>query len=193
MISGKNFSSLLSLTLLVFIAGPLPGEESFSLGKILLPTEQPQTMRFQEQKQLGILEQALTDSGILHFIPPDTLIRKMDGPSETTYRIDGNQLNISKGGQIIRQLDLQSNPQLAGFAITLRALLKADIPTLERQYELKLTGSEVSWKLQLTPRDDLVTRIIERISISGQNRQIRFIDIYERGGDHSHMALLPNE
>jgi hypothetical protein len=117
----------------------------------------------------------------------------MDGPSRMTYRIEGNQLSISKGGRIIRQLDLQTNPQLAGVAVTLRALLKADIQTLQQQYDLKLTGKEASWMLQLIPRDDLVSRIIERISIAGGNRQIRFIDTYETGGDHSHMTLLPND
>ena len=193
MISGKSFSTLLSLTLLVCAAGSVPGEESISLGEILRPAEQAQTMRFQEQKQLGILEQTLTDSGILRFIPPDTLIREMDGPSRMTYRIDGSQLSISKGGQITRQLDLQSSPQLAGFAVTLRALLQADFQTLQQQYDLTLTGNGENWMLQLAPRDDLVSRMIERISITGGNRQIRFIDTYETGGDHSHMTLLPNE
>ena len=193
MISGKSFSTLLSLTLLVCAAGSVPGEESISLGEILRPAEQAQTMRFQEQKQLGILEQTLTDSGILRFIPPDTLIREMDGPSGMTYRIQGNQLSISKEGQIIRQLDLQANPQLAGFAVTLRALLKADIQTLQQQYDLKLTGTVESWVLQLTPRDGLVSRIIERIAIAGGNQRIRVIDTYETGGDHSHMTLMSNE
>ena len=109
-----------------------------------------------------------------------------------TYRIDGSRLSVSKGGQVIRQLDLQANPQLAGFALSLRALLKADIQTLQQQFDLRLTGNEGSWNLQLTP-DTLVSRLIERISIAGGKQQIRMIDTYETGGDSSHMILLPDD
>jgi hypothetical protein len=192
MTSGKSFSALL-LTLFSLAPAAVPAEASVSLSDILRPAEQPQVMRFREEKHLGILDQSLSDTGVLRFIPPATLIREMDGPSGMVYRIQGSQLSIDKGGRIIRQLDLQANPQLAGVAVTLRALLKADMQTLQRQYAMQLTGSEANWTLQLTPRDELVGRIIERISIRGGNRRIRDIDTYETGGDHTHMTLLPNE
>jgi hypothetical protein len=179
--------------LLVITSGALLAEDSVSLTDILRPVQHQHVMRFQEQKQLSILDQTLTDSGVLRFIPPDTLIREMDGPSDMVYRIQGSQLSVSKGGRIIRQLDLEANPQLAGFAVTLRALLKADIQTLRQQYRLELTGTEANWVLWLSPRDASVSRIIERISITGGNRQIRSIDTYETGGDRTQMTLQPNE
>ena len=193
MISGKSFRTLLGLALISLVAAPAPGESPVSLGEILRPAEQPRVMRFREEKHLAILVQTLTSRGVLRFVPPDTLIRELAGPSGVTYRIDGSRLSVSKGGQVIRQLDLQANPQLAGFALSLRALLKADIQTLQQQFDLRLTGNEGSWNLQLTPRDALVSRLIERISIAGGKQQIRMIDTYETGGDSSHMILLPDE
>jgi hypothetical protein len=183
----------LGLALLSLAAVVAPGGNPVSLSEVLRPAEQPQVMRFKEAKHLAILDQTLTSSGVLRFVPPDTLTREMAGPSGMTYRIEGSQLSVSKGGQVIRQLDLQANPQLAGFALSLRALLKADIQTLQQHYDIQLTGSEVSWKLQLTPRDDPVSRLIERISIAGGKQQIHMIDSYETGGDSSHMILLPDE
>ena len=193
MISGKSFRSLLALGLFSLAPGPAPAEATVSLADILHPSRQQQVMRFHEDKNLRILDQTLTSSGILRFVPPDTLIREMDGSPGKTYRIEGNQLSISKAGEVVRQLDLQTSPELTGFAVTLRALLSADIERLNQQFTLTLTGTKTNWVLQLTPRDDMLSRLIERISIQGGDNQIRFIDTYETGGNHSHMTLLPNE
>ena len=164
-----------------------------SLKEIINPSERPLAMRYREEKTLQILNQTLTGSGLLRFIPPDTLVREADGWRERVYRIEGNQINISEGGRVLRQLGLGSSPELAAFATTLRALLTADTETLEKQYALTLTGTAANWSLQLIPRDEPLSRLVERISIEGGNGRIRSIDTFEWSGNHSRMALMPDE
>jgi len=192
MIFGKNFKLLLLALLLALptlAADPLAP----TLEEILNPNNQPLEMRYREEKTLHILDQTLTSSGRLRFIPPDTLVREVDGWRGMVYRIEGNQINISEGDRVLRQLDLGSSPELAGFATTLRALLAADIETLTNHYDLTLTGSTADWSLQLIPRNEPLSRLVERISIEGGDGQIRLIDTFEWGGNHSRMALLPDE
>ena len=191
MISGKSFRSLLILTLFSLAPASVFAEAAVTLDKILQPAEQPQTIRYQEQKTLGILEQTLTSRGVLRFTPPDTLVREIEGSPLMSYRIQGSQLSIHKDDQLVRQLDLDASPELAGFALTLRALLNADFHSLQQQYQFSVSGTQTAWVLQLTPSGDLLSRVIERISITGGNHRIHSIDTYERGGNYSHMTLLP--
>jgi hypothetical protein len=194
MISGKSFRFLLFLALLTLSTLSVAAEPAaISLKEILIPSEQPLTMRYREEKSLQILDQILTSSGLLRFSPPDTLVREVDGWRDIAYRIEGSQISVSEGGRILRQLDLQASPELAGFATTLRALLAADIEALKKQYTLTVAGTAANWTLQLTPRNEPISRFIERISIGGGGGQIRFIDTYEQGGSHSRMDLMPDE
>ena len=192
MISGKRHSSRLFLALL---AVPLlsAGEESaISIKEIFKPSAQSLVMRFQEEKSMQILSQAVTSRGLLRFIPPDTLVREDEGSRGTVYRIEGNQVSISEGNRILRQFDLDTSPEIAGIATSLRALLAADGKALEEHYTLILSGSGSDWMLQLTPRFEQVSRIIEKILIRGGDGQIQRIDTYEQSGDISRMILIPD-
>lgn len=193
MISGKRFSFRLGLVLLASLPSLSAQASGLVLKQILNPAEQPRVIRYREEKSLGILEQTLSGSGVLHFTPPDTLVREMDGTRNITYRIEGSQISVSKDGKLQRQLDLQTYPELAGVAVTLRALLKGDIETLKQQYALTLSGTLANWTLQLTPRNAPLSRLIDGLSIEGSQGQIRIIDTYEKGGNHSRMTLLVDE
>lgn len=193
MISGKTLSFGILLALLTAIPTLATEPAAISLQEILTPPEQPLVMRYREEKSLQILKQALTSSGLLRFIPPDTLVREEDGWRDVVYRIEGNQVSLSEDNRILRQLDLKLSPEIAGIATTLRALLAADTETLEKQYTLTLTGSSSDWTLQLTPRIEPISRFVEKILIDGGNGQIRMIDTYELSGNKSRMTLVPDE
>lgn len=190
MISGKRFSYWwLSIALSTLAGEPA----ALSPQEVLDFSGESWSLRYQEEKHLRILEQPLTSSGLLHFEPPDTLVREIDGWRGTVYRIEGNQVSISEGGRILRQIDLQAIPELAGFASILRALLAADIETLEKQYTLTLTGTVESWTLHLSPRNEPLSQLVERVSIEGGNGRLQMVEILESGGNRSRMLLNPDE
>jgi outer membrane lipoprotein-sorting protein len=184
----------LRLVLLLLFVSPLfAAGQPLSLEQILVPDDHPRVMRFREVKQLQILEHTLVTTGRLKFIPPDTLIREEDGESRMSYWIQGDQVSIHQGEQQLRRLDLGSTPELAAFATSLRALLAGDREALLQQFELQLSGERDAWLLQLTPRSERLTQILERLVLKGDRHGIRTVETVERGGNRSLMELLPDE
>ncbi|MCP4287341.1 MAG: hypothetical protein GY792_23350 [Gammaproteobacteria bacterium] len=187
-----KFSFGIFPTLLAALSTLAAEPAAVAMKDILTSPERPIAMRYHEEKRLQILSQALTSSGLLRFIPPDTLVREEDGWRDIIYRIEGDQISISEDKKVLRQLDLKLSPEIAGIATTLRALLAADTTTLEKHYTLALTGSSSDWTLQLTPRIEPISRFVEKILIDGGNGQIRRIDTYEQSGDKSRLTLVPD-
>lgn len=181
------------LFLLLFVSPLFAAEQPLTLEQILVPDDQPRIMRFREEKQLQILEHTLTTTGRLRFMPPDTLIREEDGESRMSYRIQGDRVSIHQGEQQLRRLDLDSAPELAAFATSLRALLAGDREALQQQFELQLSGGRDAWILQLTPRSERLSQILEHLVLRGDRHGIRTVETLERGGNRSLMELIPDE
>ncbi|MCB1859618.1 MAG: outer membrane lipoprotein carrier protein LolA [Gammaproteobacteria bacterium] len=192
MIFGKNPSYRLFLALFIAPCAWCKEPAAISILEVLKPPKQPLTMHFREEKRLQILNQPLKSHGLLRFIPPDTLVRKEDGWRDISYRIEGDQVSISEGERVLRQFDLGLSPGVAAIATTLRALLAADIQTLEKHYTLTLTGSSSEWTLLLTPRDKPASQFVKKVLIDGGNGRITAVDTYEQNGDRSHMMLMPD-
>ena len=184
------------LRLLLLLLLPLSlfaTEQPLALEQILIPGDQPQVLRFREEKQLQILEHTLTTSGRLRFIPPDTLIREEDGEPRMSYRMQGDRVSVHQGAQQLRQLDLASAPELAGFATSLRALLAGDREALQQQFEIQLSGGQDAWRLELTPKSERLSQILERLILRGDRDGIRTVETLERGGNRSRMEFIPDE
>jgi hypothetical protein len=184
----------LSLLLLLLFLSPLyAAEQPLTLEQILIPSDSPQILHFREVKRMQILEHTLITNGRLRFIPPDTLIREEEGARQMSYRIEGDLVTIHKGGQQLRQIDLGSTPELAAFATSLRALLAGDSEALRQQFKLDLSGQRDAWVLQLTPKSERLSQILERLVLKGDGEGIRTIETLEQGGNSSLMELVVDE
>jgi hypothetical protein len=143
---------------------------------------------FTENKYLSILEEPVSSSGELRFVPPARLEKRTLRPKPETLVLDGGVLTVEREAQR-RVLRLQDYPEVAGMVESIRATLAGDRAALERVYRLGLEGSRTRWTLVLTPLDPRVAGLIERIRIDGARGEVRRVEILQADGDRSVMDV----
>jgi len=102
--------------------------------------------------------------------------------------VDGGALLIERGSKKHR-LQLQDYPELAAFIESIRGTLAGDRKALERNYQLSLFGTVERWTLQLSPTDEKMLAVVQRIRIAGVRDTVRSIEIMQADGDSSRMLI----
>ena len=174
------------------LLAPLAAAGDDTLGALLdaLATERATTLAFEERRDDPMLEFPETQSGSLAFDPPDTLVRKVDGPRGETVHIEGDTLTLERRGSS-REIDLNEQPALATLTGLFRALLTGDRETLEADFEIEVTGEMDAWTLKLVPRDRTLRRMVPELTLKGADGELRELVTVEAGGHHSRMRFDP--
>jgi outer membrane lipoprotein-sorting protein len=149
---------------------------------------------FVEIKTIAMLDKPVESSGELFYKAPDYFEKRTLKPKPESMVLDGGKLIIERG-QKKHSLQLQNYPEVAAFLDSIRGTLAGDRKALEHAYQLGLEGNAEVWKLALTPIDEKMKKIVERINISGINDEIITIEIQQADGDSSLMSIekLPAE
>ena len=148
--------------------------------------------RFTERKHMQILKEPLITSGLLEFNAPDRLEKRVLKPYEELYLVTNDTLVIEQPAKgSTRRFVLQRYPVMWAFVEGLRGTLAGNAETLRRFYAIKLQGSREHWRLDLDPLDDAMREIITSIRIEGAEARIGTIEILEKNGDRSVMAITP--
>ncbi len=174
------------------LLAPLAAPGDDTLGALLdaLATERATTLAFEERRDDPMLEFPEIQSGSLAFEPPDTLVRKVDGPRGETVHIEGDTLTLERRGSS-REIDLNEQPALATLTGLFRALLTGDRETLETDFEIDITGDMDAWTLELVPRDRALRRMVPELTLKGAGDELRELVTIEAGGHQSHMRFDP--
>jgi len=143
---------------------------------------------FTEVQYLGVLERPLESSGELAYQAPDRLEKRIVKPRPETLVLAHGALSATRG-KITRTMDLAAWPQVAPLLESLRATLTGDRATLERIFSVELTGNAARWTLELTPLDPEAARAVTRVIITGQNANLRTVEILQTDGDHSLLTI----
>jgi outer membrane lipoprotein-sorting protein len=146
---------------------------------------------FVETRRLAVLSKPLESSGELIYVAPDKLEKRTLRPRPESMVVDGDALTVERGNRKY-QLQLQAYPELAAFIDSIRGTLAGDRQSLERSYQLAMSGPAEAWVLQLTPRDDRMKTVVQRIRIAGSRDQVNSIEITQSDGDSSLMVIEPS-
>jgi hypothetical protein len=92
-----------------------------------------------------------------------------------------------------RRVRLTQFPAAAVWVESVRATLAGDRQALHRYFRVRVTGSIAAWTLELTPFDNELADVVNRIVISGTQDVLNRIEIEERGGDRSVMTITVND
>ena len=84
-----------------------------------------------------------------------------------------------------RSIPLASQPVLAAVAASLRGVLAGDEKLLREHFRIALSGTEADWRLELTPIDEEVARLVSAVAVTGQAARVAVIEVREAGGDRS--------
>jgi outer membrane lipoprotein-sorting protein len=137
-----------------------------------------------------LLKRPLQSEGIIQFAAPNLLLRRVERPEPAVMLLAGDSLQIADASGA-RHIDLQSNPIVRHFVLTFVHVLSGDRAALERLYALRFTTADSGsgapaaggWRLELTPRQPELARMIERASLIGKGAVVEQMTLHERSGD----------
>ena len=81
--------------------------------------------------------------------------------------------------------------EVLAFVDSVRGLLAGDRTAMERSYLMQLQGASERWVLTLHPKDADIAALIQRITVTGTEAQIRTIEYQQADGDRSVLAIEP--
>lgn len=153
-----------------------------------LAKERPAHARFHERKYLSLLAEPVDSAGELTFIPPDRLEKRTISPKPETVIVDSMRLVLERNGRT-QTLDLAQNPSVAVLVTSIRGTLAGDLPSVAREYSIRLDGDASAWLLVLRPLSSSLTSLVERIEISGVDAQVQTVTTFQADGDRSVMTI----
>ncbi|MDR1280616.1 MAG: outer membrane lipoprotein carrier protein LolA, partial [Opitutaceae bacterium] len=147
-----------------------------------LATGQALRCDYEQTRTISGMSRPLRSTGELEIIPGSGLVFRQKTPFALTLRITPDQIETTLENQPAETLTARENPRLFQFNQLLDALIRADHAALEKIFDLTLTGTQAAWTLDLRPRDDLLSGIFRKITLSGA-RHIDGIRIEDQQND----------
>jgi outer membrane lipoprotein-sorting protein len=145
---------------------------------------------FAETKYLHALTRPLELSGTLAYRAPDWLEKHTLAPYDERLVLDGDTLTIADAKQR-RSFPLERNPPVQAFVESIRSTLAGDLDTLQRFYDVRLSGERGRWRLVLVPTDATMQSLVTEILLGGRDAWVETIEIHAAGGDRTVMTVSP--
>ena len=165
-----------------------PGSDPLDALMLRLAAHPSSHVTFAEVRHLAVLDRPLESSGELLYEAPDRLEKRIQKPRPETLVLAHGVLSATRGKHT-RTVELSAWPQLAPLLESLRATLSGDRAALERIFSVQLAGDAAHWTLRLTPRDPEAARAVREVIITGEDANLRTVEILEADGDRSLLTL----
>jgi len=127
---------------------------------------------FQQEKHLKILRKPLISRGTFTYHQTKGVIWKTLTPVPSLLLVDDIRLLTAQGELAVP----------AAFGKVFKAMLGGDLKQLDDGFSISGTDQKTSWQLELKPKDELLTKIINSIVLSGDN-ELHYLEIRETGGN----------
>jgi hypothetical protein len=145
---------------------------------------------FIEKKYIALLERPVVSSGEMRYVAPDYLEKRTLKPKPELMLLDKDLITVQRGKQNI-SLRLSEQPEILAFVASIRGTLSGDLPALQRNYALHLSGPRDNWTLTLSPSDPRIAELVTRITIGGKRDQVLTVEYQQADGDRSVMSIEP--
>ena len=144
--------------------------------------------RFVETKTIALLDKPVVSTGELNYTPPARLEKRTLKPRQELMVLDGDQLRLERGKQVFT-IRLSDQPEALAFVDSLRGTLSGDKAALEKNYKLRLSGTEERWTLDLLPDDQRIAAFVVRITFGGSGNRVEWIRYLQADGDSAVMTI----
>lgn len=139
---------------------------------------------FQETKTLALLSAPLESRGVLHFVPPDRMVRRTLEPAPSSLVVDGPRV-VFRDASGEAPVDLSGDPSARQFVDNFTTIFRGDLPALREKYEVRFRAEPPGWSLELEPRDAVLRRFVASLTLSGEGERMREMVLLERDGDRT--------
>lgn len=156
---------------------------------------QPQQLarRFEQQKQLKILQRPLRTAGVMLYRAGQGVCWHTEKPIVSTLVLEPAQLRqLGERGDGSDELVVGAaeQPALFGFTQLFFSLLAGQVDSAAEQFELRVTGDASDWRIGLLPRSALLRRFIARMQLGGGD-QIEQVVVTDPEGDRTLIQFAP--
>lgn len=162
---------------------------AFSTAELSQTLQKPDNVQgaFTQQRYLKSLSKPMTTNGQFVLVPKRGLLWHMQKPFDNRLRVRSDGIMQWNGKNWAA-----ANPsKMSGQAQQIRLfldLLGGNAQGLEKQFTLKLSGTQQKWTLRLDPKTALMKQIFNHIDISGDT-VVRRIELHEKQGDRTVMQF----
>lgn len=133
---------------------------------------------FQQQKHLKVLHKPLISTGSFTYHQSKGIIWKTLTPVASLLLVNESKLLTGQGEQAVP----------TAFGKVFKAMLGGDLTKLTDGFIITGTDQKTSWQLELTPKDELLMKIISTMVLSGDT-ELRGLEICEAGGNITHITF----
>jgi len=133
---------------------------------------------FRQEKHLKILRKPLISTGAFTYHQSKGVIWKTLTPVISVLLVNRSRLLTAQGEQAVP----------AAFGEIFNALLGGDLKRLSEGFVISVADQQPVWRIELTPKDQLLKKIINSMVLSGDN-ELRSLDIHEAGGNVARIEL----
>ena len=156
---------------------------------------QPEVLvrRFEQQKQLKILQRPLRTRGVMLYRAAQGVCWHTESPVVSTLVLEPDQLR-QLGDDAASELVIGAGeqPALFGFTQLFFALLAGQVDSAAEQFELRVDGNADNWRIGLLPRSALLQRFIARMQLAG-GAQVEQVIVTDPAGDRTQIDFAPLE
>lgn len=171
-------------------AAPRARAAAFDLTALtaLLAQRKAAEAQFTEERYVSGFDGPLRSRGTLSYAAPDRFTRRTTEPLAESMSVEGNTVTLERGGRR-RSMALDAVPELTALIDGVRGTLSGNAALLDRHFETRVEGSAALWTLTLTPRRG--NGQVREIKIAGTGSDLRSVELWLTGGDHSLMIVTP--
>jgi len=133
---------------------------------------------FQQEKRLKILRKPLISKGSFTYSQSKGVIWKTLTPIPSLLLVNEAHLLTGQGEQAVPP----------AFGKVFKAMLGGDLQQLSEGFVITGEAKKSAWRLQLTPKDELLKKIISSMVLSGDT-ELRVLDIQEVNGNLTRISF----
>ncbi len=137
-----------------------------------------------------MLTAPLVASGTLDYVAPDYIRKRTITPVQEEFVLQQDQITLTGGpGNKQHRFSVGEAPGIGELAEGIRATLAGDLPGLQQNFDVTLSGGQAGWQLVLKPKDSRAAHFIAWIAIRGDGNAIGSVDTASGDGGHSEMRI----
>lgn len=144
--------------------------------------------RFVEKQFVGLLDKPLVASGEMLYTPPDRLEKRTLLPKPESMVLDKDTLTMQRDKRRM-SINVSSRPEAQAFVESIRSTLSGNRQALEAHYKLELQGERARWTLTLLPTEPEIAALLQKVTVSGSQKQVQRIEYLQADGDRSELTI----
>lgn len=152
----------------------------------------PDRVGFREERHNQLLKEPLVLTGYLEYLGEGRLRKVVETPFEESFLIEADHIQVERDGKI-RKLALNKSKSLKIMLAGIEAILAGQSERLETIFDYELSGTDLSWSLQLVPLSRRIAKQLTGLLVKGDDNSVTSIRFDLKGGEWHQMEILSND